>query len=614
MIIPISLLPVFRSEKIKNSNRIKNNIPTFGTQKDNWYGAGSISQDSCEKLSYIAHAYNELYSSLDKKTPQGIKNIEDEFGNLTLYRGILFKNIDNKNCNISIKIPQLKRLNRFTKIALSDKSKGKNESFLIYNNRYVVKNYDCTNQNKIPEKCEFYTNEELNQLGINKKIDEIINKVDPQILRLRKIVKSKENLDLKPIEVTLQQSSANKISEISQLDGELSEFFNSIPHTKATKLRNTYKNYVSVNNAHSFTFKNLGASNLKINFTNLNNNQHGLLSRIMVFDEKENPIDGFLIKDNKIVQNFNPKNFAIIPPKLIFVNENEYNTPKYSKNLNEYIDLIHSEMKAFYAQVTSPEIELEDLIFSGEERKKIQSIQNSYRHIMNSFENHNSKQIFDIKSAYPDLEQVAGKRGFTFIDKKTNDKITIYQMQTKNFPDLLKITHTNPSEKEKCYLIYNGEKLVSNYNPAYTVVQEKLTFFKPDEFDLEELSKSLSLAASCLNDFDSHVQQTITDLNNKKIKKQQEKAIIAEKRKLLAEQVKQQQHNEIQKTQPKENIISETQIEKLKAKKYRQFTKTCLEEFKQVISIAPENLQAFNQKMLEIQSKVNEYINQMQNT
>lgn len=622
MITPVQIFSV--NKPLNTNNRNRNMIiPVFGTHSDGWQGAGSISADNYDRLSYISSAYKEVYTELDKKTPLGIENIEKVFcnannlGNVTLYKGIFFRNINKNHDCISLKIPQLKKLNNYTKLVLYDKDKNIKEAFLIYSDRYVVKNYNKEEPNKIPEKCEFYTSKELEAFSIDKKLDKLLTEIDPLVLSLRKTVKARENMDLRPKEAFLPESYSTRIKKMAEIDEALCAFYATVSNKRATKLRTAFDTYLPANTAHSYTFKDLGDEDLKINYSQLNNPQHGRMSRIMVYDRQNQLINGYLIKDDKIVANFNPKNFAFIPPKLVFTDEKHFEENNYSKDFEKYLTLISEEMVKFYSHVTRPEVEKAVGIFNGAEHENIIQIKNLYKSIETAFDDCNSKEVFEIKNSYQDLEQIAGKRGFTFVNAEDNSKITIYEMKTRQHPDLLKITYTSPQGEEKVYMIADGEKLVSNYNPQYTVIPEKLLFFNEDEIEEQGISEYLKMASERLGMFTEHVNVSVSSLNDKKAVLKQRREELRQRK----EEAAQKRELRAQGLLPKAargprirtvKVLSEEQIKERNTKRFNKFSKQCVEDFKQAINSAPDNPDMFSAVLNEIKTKVLDFIENMQ--
>jgi len=588
-----------------NINRTNFNTPSnkrihFTANKDSWQGAGAIDKDNRERLSCIVYAYQELYQILNKKTAQGKENIEQDFGSLTINNGITFRNINNANETIQITIPTHKNLDNLTKFIVYDKNKNIKDGYLIYGNSYIVKNYNPQVPDEIPAKYEFYSSQELKQQNLDEKITQILDDVDPLILRLRKIVNNSSNTDIKEEVLSGQYSDA--LNNMQEIDDKLSTYFKTIPHTKVTRLRSSYTSYVPNNTAHSYTFKNLGSDKLTLTYANVNSSQYGKVSRILVYDKEGNTQDGFLIKDNLIVKNYNPQYPAVFPPKPIFVDKNEFSQKRFSIDFSNYLYLLNKEMTNFYTEITKVPDVKQDGIFSDTDKQNLSEIKGLYSSITKNLDSFYPKEIFDIKNAYPNLEQIAGKRGFTFTDLKDGNKsVTIYRMAVKKHDDLLKLSITDEKNQEKVFLIC-GNKLVKNYNPAYTAIPEILTFYNED--DMPDISEYLNIAKEQLCNFNSHVEKSANELNIKKAEYKRQKEESRAQKELRRQQKQESTQTKALRGRPKTEKTPE-QLAQIQARHYTAFVNQCTKEFKQILLNAPNNIDEFNQSLQELQAKIN---------
>ena len=502
----------------------------------------SMPQDIRTDLNSLASSYNHIVSILDKKTGEGVKSLITESGLFNTIDGITLKNIGPDKDNISFEAGNFKNHTNTIRITQRTTDGKIKNGWLIKDGR-VIKNYNPQEPNSLSNNLEFYTLEELEESGTNKDLRDIISNIDPVMLKVRLLVLSKKDTHLKPIAAELSSKASDSISDIVRLTETVKERAEKIPQSTLYKMNLKFPKYKQTSGQSTYTFKDLGQNNEQINYSTIESNKFGYLQRLMVYNQDGSIKTGYLIKDNNIISNFNPKCPTILPEKLYFADTKEIKTTHYSTELENYLDLYSQELQNYLKHIT-PDNTPGSL--SDEHRDLMNTIDTSFKSVENLFSKLNNVQIYKIKLAYPDYLNMPGKRGYTFANVGPDkEKVNIMRCNSKHNDNLIKISVLDDMGETRDYLLIQNDKVVSNYNPKYpTMIPNILKFY--NQQDLYELTalKYLEPLNEKMADFKNFVDNTIEqdkkDREEAKRLKEEEKA----KKQLEKEKLKQEQKAE----------------------------------------------------------------------
>lgn len=552
--------------------------------------SGRLSGDNVDALSSINYAYKIISSEIEKKTDNGIKIIEDEAG-VTLYKGIIFKNVGADKSTVTVVMPQKMKQGDVLKLVVKNKNKEP-KSYYIIDSRMVSLKKDCS---------EILTSGELKDRHIDDEIGKIVSEIDPMFLKLRKVVLSREGKDLRPPDGLLSYDTCSDLNIITDCCENVDKKFSQNSLSEKQYLAGDFNRYVPSKVQLFHTFKNLGPERLTVTYGTISSGLHQGLSKLAVFNSNGDVRDMYLIKDNKkLVSNFNPDYPNCIPEKLTYYDE--FAIDKHSKNLDKYTELLKDVFMDFESYILKqklPEPEAQkDGLINKADFTKLTNILVAYSVINNEFLKISQPQITEIKTSYGALDCSAGKRGLTFVDAgKKGQNISYYKMQCLH-PNLVRIIVTDTeSGNAKYFLIQNG-KIVKNYNPSYpNVIPKTLLFYNEDEIKSKNISEYAETLEKCMTDFKNYVNQRLQEKREAKaaeLQKKREAQAIKEKIKtgLIPKPVK----------PPKPKKVKDNSKIILK-----NFMKDRTADFKSALEKAQLNLDDFDAALSDIQKQVREF-------
>ena len=92
--------------------------------------AGCLSNENKSVLDSINYVYSLISKELEQKSDKGIKYIEEQSG-VTLYKGMIFKNIGKYKSTVTVVVPQKNKQGDVIKITIKDKNKEP-ENYYIF--------------------------------------------------------------------------------------------------------------------------------------------------------------------------------------------------------------------------------------------------------------------------------------------------------------------------------------------------------------------------------------------------------------------------------------------------------------------------------------------------
>lgn len=561
--------------------------------------AGCLSNENKSVLDSINYVYSLISKELEQKSDKGIKYIEEQSG-VTLYKGMIFKNIGKYKSTVTVVVPQKNKQGDVIKITIKDKNKEP-ENYYIFDLNKVALSNDRT---KILSKAE------MEEYDIDAKISDISSDLDENFLNLRKIVMSRTGKDLRPDDGLIPYDISSDLKCITDAAEGADKNFDDFTLSEKSLTQN-FSRYVPSKVQRFHTFKNLGKDRLTITYGKISSGLHSGLSKIIVSDSNGNYVDSYLIKNNnKLVSNYNPKYPNYIQEKLTFYDE--FSIDKRCDKLAEYAGLLKDVFIDFEHYVVrqklpEPKI-LKDGVFCKDDLEKLTKVFVSYNTINNEFAKLNQPQITALKTSYGKLDCSPGKRGFVFKDAgKKGRNISYYKMQCYH-PDVVRIiVNDEKADAPQYFLIQNG-KLVKNYNPAYpNVIPKNLIFYNEEEIQSKNISEYIDILDKCMTDLKTYVNDAAEKRREAKLaelKKKQEAQILKQKIKAglipkppkpLKPQNPKQQKNDTQKL-------------------IKIFIKERTSDFKSALEKAQVNLDEFDAAMIEIQRQVRAFFEKNNNT
>lgn len=482
-----------------------------------------IPYDIREDLHSLEYSFKQIKEILDKKDGEGVKDLIKKSGRFNTADGLTFKNVGIERDNISFDAGSFKNLGNIIRITQKSALGKIKQGWLIHNDR-VVKNYNPSNPNSLPNNIEYYSLEELQQSGINDKLRNVLANLDPVMLKVRQLAVAQKDTHLKIPAATISEEALNSLYKIQDLTDKVIKTADEIPHSTLYKLNVKFPDYKQISGQSSYTFQNLGNDKIQINYSTIDSKKLGYLQRLMVYDKEGQIKTGYLLSDNKIVANFNPKIPAMLPEKFYYVDESKIQNAHYSQAFEDYLNIYSDAINAYLKHIT-PDNNPASL--PQEYAPVMESVRNCFESIEDKFAKINKVKVSKLKTSYPDFLNMAGKRGYTFKNAgPNNETINIMRCKTKQCNDILKITVFDGKGDIKDYLLVQDNFVISNYNPKYPMdIPSAPKFYNSrDIYKLSAFDYLESLNAK-IADFEKFVDEKIT----KKQQSKEEKRIQPEK-------------------------------------------------------------------------------------
>lgn len=588
---------------INIQNKYYNNLPAQKTVlnsskvSDSFSFTGNyerLSRDTIDVVSSISNAYKDILKKISEKTPEGMEIIQKEYKDFKSTRSLMFHNCGENKTSIQVRVPDGQDGQDFIKIVVkkgSNFSQGKVvlDSYTIKDFDRIVEDNDKNHVFVFPQNIKYANFDKPFELKLQKVLDDL----DCAMLKFRKFLAKYDGQYLKPELFTFSDTNLKRLVNIDSLYNKTDELLKGLSNNLSLKLKKEFGDYRLQATQSAHVLQNIGENKNQIAYKKLQHPEHGILTRIMVYDKNDEIIDGFLIKEKQgsVVSNFNPKNFSIIPPKLLYHDKSSIQEilPKlelyisgYEKKLEEFNKFISQKL---YRRSLAPVIGK----LSGDLGVDMTKIDSIYQQISEKFASISAPTVSKIKTSYPKWNGVAGQRGFAF-KVSDNEQVSILKMKNAKRNNLTRLCFSKHGE-DKFFLI-NQDMVVKNFNPKYpTIIPPELKYYSDIELEELGLETFLKKAADELQEFEKHAETSI-------IKKENEV-----KRNRISES-KNVEQNEFTNPVKKEKTVKIKQKPLSKTKEYKQLMKECNEKLTLAMENAENDMQGFNNVIQEIQSKI----------
>lgn len=592
--------------KISNfsiQNNYYNNLPaqkpvlTPLTVSDSFTFTGNMSRLSRETqcvISYISNAYKDILKKISEKTLEGMEIIEKEYKDFKSTRSLMFHNCGENKTSIQVRVPDGKDGKDFIKIVVKKGNNFVDDRVIL--DSFTIKNFDQLiedeNKNRVyifPDKVDVMEFDK----PIENRLQNVLNDLDCAMLKFRKFLTKYDGMYLKPEIFSLDSKQVNELNNINALYKKTDEVLKGLPHKLALKLKGEYGDYKLQAAQPVHILKNIGENKNQIAYKKLQHPEHGELTRIMVYDKNDEIIDGFLLKEDQglIVSNFNPKNFSIIPPKLLYHDKSSVKEvlPKlelyisdYEKKLDEFNKFIS---KKLYERSLAPVIGK----LSGDLGADMIKIDTTYQQISEKLASMSAPIVSKKKNSYPKWNGVAGQRGFAF-KISDDEQVSILKMKNTKGNNITRLCFSKNGEDK--YFLINQDMVIKNFNPKYpTIIPPELKYYSDIELEELGLEPFLKKAAEELQEFKTYIETPIP-------KK------VPEVKEIKITEPKKADKKEVTPPIKKEKIVKIKQKPLSTTKEYKELMKECNEKLMQAMKNAEKDLQGFNNVMQEIQSKI----------
>lgn len=569
-------IPLNQRSKSLDKNR---NISFQGTPN-------FLKHDLIEHLTTIARAYEDISKSLARKTEKGIEVIEKEC-DFEYGRSMIFHNCGNSQNTILVNISDNKAERDLIKIIVKKgKSPADNKKFLnsftISDYRKVLKDENPNQSYIFPKNIDYLSTEELKNNNVELNLQNTLNDLDFGMLKLRKFLNKINNQFLKPENYKFNNKVLQNWNEIDSSYSEVDKIIKSIPQKLSIKLRSDYGDYRLQAKQPTHILTNIGNEKCQIVYKKLDHATNGLLTRLLVYNDKNELINGFLVdKENQIVSNFNVKNFNVIPQKLTFHDQNSVQT--ILPELEKYLELYAEKLKDFKGFLKDKLKQRQTMPVVGKLQGKtlenLNNLSDIYAKLVNEFANYKGTALSDLKTSYPKWAAGGGQRGFIF-RADNNEIISVVKVHNSLKNEFFRLCFNKDGETK--YFLIDNDKIVKNFNPKYPQMFPKNVDYY-DDIDIEQLGIEpyIEKALNEMSDFKNYFENPIKKIKSKNISSKTQ-------------------------TDNKTESVSE-KINTSNLDEYRQIVKDCKIKFNKALNDAENNLESFNSTLAEIQQAINDF-------
>lgn len=540
-----------------------------------------LSRDTVNSVSSVSDAYREILKKISQKTPEGMEIIEKEYKNFKSSRCFVFHNCGENKTSIQVRVPDGKDGRDFLKIVVKKGNSFTDERVIL--DSFTLKNFDRIveddNKNRVyifPDEVKFLDFDK----PFENRLQNVLNDLDFAMLQFRKFLAKYDGKYLKPQLFTFDENHIKKLDNIDALYNKIDKTLKSIPHKLSLKLKNDFGDYKlqAAQPVHILT--NIGENQNRIAYKKFYHSELGELTRVMIYDTNDEIVDGFLIKDGKtIVSNFNPKNFAVIPPKLSYYDKSAVSPvlDKLDKYIFDYERKLDEFNKYIAGRLYERSIAPITGKLSGNLAADMKVINDTYKKISDKFSQISSSSVSSLKTSYPKWSGAAGQRGFTFTNAD-GENISILKMKGKQQDsNLTRLCVTKDGEDQ--YILINDDMVVKNFNSKYpTILPPVMKYYSDIELEELGLEPFLKRAAEELQEFEKHVNTpkvSVPKPVKEKVAKEKQQRVIKEKPKHLSA-----------------------------TKEYKDLMKECNAKLSIAMKNAENNMQEFNNVIQEIQNKI----------
>lgn len=637
------ILPV-TDKQFYNKQKRADNISFKGVEQK---ACGYLNSSLKACTEDVISAYKDIYSRLFSQSSDIIKKVQGNFNDIDISdisKGINILNAEgNPNKIVNVSMPKNWGYSDYLQFQLKNSLTNEVEKTIIISDGYkVIKDSDSSFGN---------VSEDGN---LEKEIKSFINVVDFPLLKLRKSVrdiapvpsvyspaqpvslfikkntdntvpsgyvqqakkshhKSKQPVSTAPkistvknagrpkvnyaaIAGTFDESSKNLIASVTDRLSRVKQMFAGYSEAKGLRIKNAYPDIQLKGSKNGgFSFKNTSSNSEIITLHDIDNKKHGRLLRLMIENTENNSVKTYLISENRVVSNTNPKFPMFTPETLKYFSADEIKSvePEITKYFNLYDEKL-SDFEIFASQdlrvkkpagrkaaaetktverkikIKPEKVKLPAAVLPVDvstDLKRASEIAEKSSEMLSQL---SSSVAFKIKAGYQDVEVVHGLKMLIF--KNTADKdierAGILNLKRKNY-NLVKILIQKKGEEPKYYLINNFSKIVTNCDASVNQVPFALKYADENYIKEADLNAFIKVLREKLEHYNAYVE---TETNARQMfSKPITKADFLE----LVNSLK----------FPKKRIYSE---------EYKNIVSECFEKFSKVVEDIQQQVKKFN--------------------
>ena len=598
-----------------------------------------------KKLSSLMSGYVDILTKLKTKTSEGIKFLQENFPNITIGESLIFHNCGDDGSSILLQVAEdgkNKGLVRFIERqgASSWGNRIFKRAFLLEENKHILKTENPNNQNIYPKERIYFTEGEVEELNYDEELDGLLDKLDSAMLSFRLFLNRNANLYVKAPSGKLNSALVSTMEQIDKVQENIDKLLAKLPTKVAQEVKRSFSNYKPTTGSSTQVFQNLGDERYTISYHSIDSDVNKNLNRLSVFDENGSLVRTFVVSDDgKLVKNLNQNFENFLPQNIVFADTEEIKKEELGVLFEKSLKLYFNELSRFseyikrFVEDRIQKAQNVPYLLPDSNQKNIDNILVTLEKIQAKLKKLDPNTAAEIKKDMEDLFAPPGRKGITFDGFEDGKRVYLLPIKSKTHSGLTRLTVTHKDGVEEMYLIKDSTYLVKNFNPEYPQVIPKVLLYKTEAGCDVDIAEPLEFLNKKISDYEAFITSKLEALESEKVAKKEQKSIDKE-RKLHEVEKKEKEKREInaqvkeqkllklaeekaKKLQEKEEIrkglLAKKEAEKQRSENEKQERLDLLKFYKEKVSALSKcvnkNSEGFNNLLLELQEKLNTYLN-----
>ena len=611
--------PINYNNNLTNKNinyKFANNSISFTGLTANRKVVGQLQGTTSKNFSDILRAYNDIILKLSTKSEAGIKYITENFP-ISIKDCLIFHNCGDNNNSIAINTGSNRVTNNLTHIV---RRRGNStwseriieEAYMVENSARLLKDFKTNYMRTFPQEREYMSQEEILQADADTKLQQLMEDLDPMMLKFRIFLSKMDDKYTKAPDGKLSSAIMSDIKNIERMLEDSKEESKKIPRLQLYKLlEEQHEEYVHLKGNSTHSFKNLGEEKVTIAFAPIESDYHDDLRRMTVHNQDGSLKRVFILQGDKLVKNTSSTNPSYLAGNFEFYDENEILKDDILGDFSKYLNLYKESVSKMQSIIHNRVVELEtkpvDGVFPSDVSANLKASAKIFDDFYSMFTTASNVDKRVIKNVLKDNNITLSSGGIIFPAKELFKEIYFQPVKSNTHSNLLKFSILEPDiEKYEHYLIHDYNKIVKNYSPSFpNNFPPKIKYL--EEINMPDLAKVSKDSTEILTEIKSLVEQK---LEKEKLKRQEAKLKSreeAEQKRLAKRQAKLlEKSGEIKRGRLQKDSLNYSDD-------YKEFLRSCKEQFVQAIKNIDNGLEDFNKTMQEIQQRVTEFYNMNKN-
>ncbi len=309
--------------------------------------AGNLNFFIINILKNALRKYAEIDKILSDTNPNAALKLKREFGDYHLVavkKAHEFINVGAENLTICLAPIESQKYKNLTRMVVSNLDGEIIDAYLIKDNAELVSNFNKKYPSYIPDKFDFYSNEELKG-GVAQKFEKYLIEIDKKLSSFKTFLLKPRTRNPQLIDGQHREFLSGAI----ELYGQIADKLEKLNPNQRGILKTSCPLIEAKEGRGGFTFVNINPAGEKLSFLPVKNSQHEGLTKLVVLSPDDKIQKIFLLQnDDKLIVNLNPKYPNVIPPTLKIATAEEL----VESGLFDYLEPLQKAMISLKSYIT----------------------------------------------------------------------------------------------------------------------------------------------------------------------------------------------------------------------------------------------------------------------